>query len=303
MNHPDKLMTLKLQRSALLWVTLPSMVNRNPYRHSNTQNLNWDRFRQYLNNKFVPSYAKMNYCYGKKYAELLNNPSELESFSKGKKKNILKALIALSKYLGLYGEFKDRLKDYDIKWSSTSSIDSFFRIFNNNSKDVLEWYMRAINTLDDDCKIYLKFLLLSGLRPTEAIHSFNLIRTRFDGYYNEGILEHFRYPKLFLRNTKNVFITIVSKSLLEEITHKNKMTYPTIRMRLRKYQMQVRLTELRDYYATFMVRNGLIREEVDLLQGRISKSIFVRHYWSPAIKELKQRVLEALKELEANILS
>jgi hypothetical protein len=40
-----------------------------------------------------------------------------------------------------------------------------------------------------------------------------------------------------------------------------------------------------------------------LLQGRIGKSIFVRHYWSPAIKELKQRVLKALKELESNILS
>jgi len=45
-------------------------------------------------------------------------------------------------------------------------------------------------------------------------------------------------------------------------------------------------------------RPGLIKEEVDLLQGRITKSIFVRHYWSPAIKELRQRVFNALRELE-----
>jgi len=50
-----------------------------------------------------------------------------------------------------------------------------------------------------------------------------------------------------------------------------------------------------------MVRHGLIREEVDLLQGRITKSIFVRHYWSPAIKELRQRVFNALRELEKTL--
>jgi len=52
-----------------------------------------------------------------------------------------------------------------------------------------------------------------------------------------------------------------------------------------------------------MVKHGLIKEEVDLLQGRITKSIFVRHYWSPAIKELKERVFNALQELEQTVLS
>ena len=33
-----------------------------------------------------------------------------------------------------------------------------------------------------------------------------------------------------------------------------------------------------------MVRNGLIKEEVDLLQGRIPPSILKRHYWSPFFK-------------------
>lgn len=47
--------------------------------------------------------------------------------------------------------------------------------------------------------------------------------------------------------------------------------------------MKVRLYELRGYYGTFMVHNGLIREEVDLLQGRVGKFIFMRHYFSPNI--------------------
>jgi intergrase/recombinase len=62
--------------------------------------------------------------------------------------------------------------------------------------------------------------------------------------------------------------------------------------------LKCRFIELRDYYATFMVRNGLIKEEVDLLQGRIPLSIFLRHYWSPSLKELRDRTLKAITELE-----
>ena len=61
------------------------------------------------------------------------------------------------------------------------------------------------------------------------------------------------------------------------------------------------MNELRDYWGTFMVNNGLIREEVDLLQGRISKSIFVRSYWSPAIRELRDRVFKAVKDIAEKI--
>jgi len=47
-----------------------------------------------------------------------------------------------------------------------------------------------------------------------------------------------------------------------------------------------------------MVNHRLIRAGVDLLLGMISKSIFVRHYWSPAIKELRDSVFAALDPLK-----
>jgi len=202
-------------------------------------------------------------------------------------------------------QFKERIKDYGIKWTTFSSIDSFLRILNSNNKDILTWYQKATNVLNNDCSTYLKFLITSGLRPNEGIESFNLIRTKLDEYYNEelGTLEHFRFKETFLRNTKNAFITIIPKAFMMEIAKKNKVTYSMVKKKLQRNNLPIELNELRDYYATFMVRHGLIKEEVDLLQGRIGKSIFVRHYWSPAIKELKQRVFKALKELELNVLS
>jgi hypothetical protein len=43
------------------------------------------------------------------------------------------------------------------------------RITNNNHKDLLEWYKRVGSILDENEKLYLKFMLLSGLRKTEGI--------------------------------------------------------------------------------------------------------------------------------------
>jgi hypothetical protein len=50
-----------------------------------------------------------------------------------------------------------------------------------------------------------------------------------------------------------------------------------------------------------MIKHGLVAQEVDLLCGRIPPSIFVRHYFSPAIKELGDRTLKALGELEPQV--
>jgi len=46
-----------------------------------------------------------------------------------------------------------------------------------------------------------------------------------------------------------------------------------------------------------MLNHGLLKEEIDLIQGRIGKSLFMKHYFSPAIKDLKNRTLNAVQML------
>jgi len=82
-----------------------------------------------------------------------------------------------------------------------------------------------------------------------------------------------------------------------QIANSSKVSYNVMRKRLKKHNVKLRVKELRQYYGSFMVKHGLIRE-VDLPQGRIPKSIFVRHYWSPDFKDLRNRVMTALIELE-----
>jgi intergrase/recombinase len=115
---------------------------------------------------------------------------------------------------------------------------------------------------------------------------------------DDGRLEHFQFKKLFLRGTKNVYLSIVPKSLIDQIVQSEPVGYNAILKRLQRRKMRSRICELRDAYGTFMVRNGLIKEEVDLLQGRIPPSIFIRHYWSPSFKELRNRTLEALQKMD-----
>jgi intergrase/recombinase len=54
-----------------------------------------------------------------------------------------------------------------------------------------------------------------------------------------------------------------------------------------------RIKDLREHFATYMLNHGLLREEIDLIQGRIGKSLFIKHYFSPAINDLKNRMLSA----------
>ena len=94
---------------------------------------------------------------------------------------------------------------------------------------------------------------------------------------------------------------MVPEELLDEIAACEPITYSMLKGRLYRREIRMRVDELRDHWGTFMLDHGLIKEEVDLLQGRVGKSIFVRHYWSPAITELRDRVFRALEILEPKL--
>lgn len=166
-----------------------------------------------------------------------------------------------------------------------------------------EWLGKVKLILRPEEWLLLRFLRASGLRTSEGIASFNLIITyakegRINAYLsNDGILEHFRFKEKFLRGTKNAFISIVPESLISEIGKSQPVTYAGIIKRLQRRKIHSRIGELRDYYGTFMIKHGLVVQEADLLCGRIPPSIFVRHYFFPAIRELRDRTLQALGEM------
>ena len=56
------------------------------------------------------------------------------------------------------------------------------------------------------------------------------------------------------------------------------MSYYALRKRLVTHKHSVRIKELRSYFATYLRKHGILAEYIDLLQGRIPRSVFARHY-------------------------
>jgi hypothetical protein len=47
-----------------------------------------------------------------------------------------------------------------------------------------------------------------------------------------------------------------------------------------------------------LLKHGILQQEVNLLQGRVPIDVFIRHYWSPNLKELEDRTLKAIDTLK-----
>jgi len=270
------------------------------------EQIDWPQFDFWVSKKYAKSYTQTILCYARRFCYLLNgNLRDIDTIPSTTRNNTIKSLIILSKFLGIHQEFKHRLQDYGVKMARPDVFASFLRIYNNHSTDLLEWYSKTSSVLRENEKLLLRFLLSTGVRKEEGIQSFNKIieltkQSNLAIYYNEelNVLQHFVFKELFLRNTKNLYVSIIEKPLVNEIAQSDSVTYEQVRKRLLRNGLKLRINELRDFYGSFMVRHNLIKEEVDLLQGRIPPSIFLRHYWSPSFKELRDRVMKALKDLE-----
>jgi len=268
--------------------------------------IDWSEFSYWVSKKYSKSYAHTILCYAKRFHYLLNgNLRDIDTIPVTTKNNTVKSLIVLSKFLGIHQEFKTKLQNYGVKLARPDVFASFLRIYNNQNSDLLKWYDQANSMLRENERLLLKFLLYTGVRKEEGITSFNKIielskQDNLSIYYNDefNVLQHFVFKELFLRNTKNLYVSIIEKPLVLKIAESEPLTYEQIRKRLLRHNLKLRINELRDFYGSFMVRHNLIKEEVDLLQGRIPPSIFLRHYWSPSFKELRDRTLKAVEQLE-----
>jgi intergrase/recombinase len=175
--------------------------------------------------------------------------------------------------------------------------------------DLNEWYQCAQSVLAPNERLYLRYMLQVGVRKEEGIKSFNLIISLgsklCSEYYNEetGFLEHFRYPKMFLRTTKNLYVSAVPKEMLEEIWHSGRVSYSMIRKGLQRKCLKLRVKELRSFYATNMRELGLLSEQIDLMQGRIGNTVFMQHYFKQNPKVLSDKIIGLLPKLEESLLN
>jgi hypothetical protein len=104
------------------------------------------------------------------------NASELTTYSVGKRKHIMKSSAAFSKFSGCYNTWQSIRKQYQLKWTSADSLTGFHNMLKQDGDftNMVEWIKKAIITYPRFSNM-LKFTVLTGLRPAEAIESLNLL--------------------------------------------------------------------------------------------------------------------------------
>ncbi len=297
--------------------TLPNSVRLSSSSIPSEKNETWNDFRKYLINEGQRKHSVRNKVgYAKKFYYILEtgNAQDLLKLSHGSKVHTMKALASLSKYLGKYDQWLDIVKKYQLKWSKPDkSINVFKSIFNSENNDnnlisMIEWIKDVSAVLPQEYKNVLLFNTLTGLRPDEAQRSLYLLRTSRKEYLDneKGLLKHYQFPTVFFRQTKNAYVSIIDDNILEiaENSPVKEHYYNSLRKRISiNNNFVMNMYYCRKVFATYLRNKGIEPEIIDLLQGRISSSVFVNHYYRPDISEIiTRRIRPVLDELREELI-
>jgi hypothetical protein len=255
----------------------------------------WDRFKEYLKVTHREKSIICRLSYAKKYHHVLleGNAKDILSLSDQKRLQVMKSLASLSKFMGCYDKWKDIKEKYQLKWSNgNNSLEVFQTIVNNetNYDSMVRWVKDTCSHIPRYYPNILIYCTLTGLRADEAYNSLSLVKNNQDNYLNKEtmILEHFRHPNIFIRRTKQVFISFVNYDIINLAKDSSEYSYNALRCYLKRRKLQMNMNYCRKIFATFMRNNGIEQEVIDLLQGRIPKSVFVRHYYKPDLARFKK---------------
>jgi intergrase/recombinase len=117
------------------------------------------------------------------------------------------------------------------------------------------------------------------------------------------MLQHFRFPDLFLRRSKNAYLSFITPELLDcVIKIKPSIKYSALDTKIGRLGVNNQTKQLRKLFAT-RLRNYLPQELVDLLQGRISQTIFMKFYYKPLLLDTQQKTIKALQPIQTELLS
>ncbi|HXG05773.1 MAG TPA: integrase [Nitrososphaera sp.] len=215
------------------------------------------------------------------------------------------ALSSLSKFYGCYDLWKEIIRKHDLKWSEANSLEAFHAIFSDekNYRVMIEWLQRACASVPRSYANLLLFDALTGLRADEACQSIRLLHSNKGDYLNKEhmILEHYKIPEVFIRTTKKAFISIMTEKVLQVAQESGVYNYNTMRHMLRRKGLGMNMGYCRKIFGTYLRMNGIESEIVDLLEGRISQEVFVRHYFRPDFQKEIGRIRSVLERLYAEI--
>ena len=162
----------------------------------------WEGFRKYLLTIQSDKVAYDTLRYAQRYYLVLAGEGiqEILQQSTDVRKHVMKSMAALSKYMACYAHWQAIKNQYQLKWLEKDGLEAFHAIIDeeHNFTAMCEWLKEARTKLPPSYGDILLYTTLTGLRAQEAIHSIELVKTDLDKYRKKDILEHYRYPDLFI---------------------------------------------------------------------------------------------------------
>jgi hypothetical protein len=192
--------------------------------------VDWQQFHQFLLQRMTGDTAEDRLRYAKHYAHVLTSngiPLDVLQLSPNKRIHVMKALSSLARFTGRSDTWQAIRQRHRLSWSTgTEKIDAFQRFFDDSkSLDLmLQWLREAMQILPADYANFFLFCTLTGMRASECVESVRLINSSTNksmtshatSYYNPErlVLEHFRYPEIFIRRTKAIYVSVVDDSII-----------------------------------------------------------------------------------------
>lgn len=171
---------------------------------------------------------------------------------------------------------------------------------------MFRWIKDLVVILPNEYRNIILFTTLTGHRPDEAQKAIWLIKTTENEYIEKyrGLLKHYQFPSIFLRQTKNAYVSIINEHIIEIAkAAPTKERYLVGLKRVLKKGYKMNMYYCRKVFAAYLRNKGIEPEIIDLLQGRISSSISVSHYYRPDINEIiTKRIRRVLNGLTKELL-
>jgi intergrase/recombinase len=195
-----------------------------------------------------------------------------------------------------------------LKWSSEDTLEAFNDVMINdkqNYSSMIEWLKNCCSRLSPSYNNILLFNTLTGLRPDEACKAIMRIQREENNYVRTDlmILEHYKFPDIFIRRTKKAYISILTNSVLELARQASNCGYNALRLAVKRKGLDMNMAYCRKIFATYLRTQVVEQEIIDLLQGRTPKSAFARHYFKPNFIEEREKVITCLENFYQRLIS
>ena len=273
--------------------------------------INWQQFHNFLLQRMTAKTAQDRMRYAKQYAHVLTSngiPFDLLQYPPNKRIHIMKS-SCLAKFTGQYEQWLAIRRQYQLSWSTgDEKIHAFQRFFDDEVTldTMIEWLREALSQLPARFASIFLFCTLTGMRGSECLASIRLIKDfeTCKRYYDSKnhVLRHYLFADTFIKKTKAIYLSIIDDEILE-IAQKIDKIPPlnSLKNASRRRKLRMRLKYCRKIHASYLRQNGHIEPEiVDLVQGRVPKNVFLRHYLTPS-RDWKARLLTATIKLKKQI--